>query len=214
MEATSIGRRRRPRNASEDRGLTDTEDSESEDEQQEEVGSDEEGLDYLQLFAAAISALRTPRNKSPLQISDLTNRTFQFLSTGDEEKDDEGAEEEEEDGAQKVKRRRLVQPLEAAYAHFEQQDAHLQQAAAFGKMLVRPNLSLLLLHSWLNGTTRAPHATRTPALFVCVANAVGEEQAVGRTAGGVPEFFDSQRIPGQGMLAHTQVHACSSVADR
>lgn len=117
MEATSIGRRRRPRNASEDRGLTDTED-ESEDEQQEEVGSDEEGLDYLQLFAAAISALR------------------------DEEKDDEGAEEEEEDGAQKVKRRRLVQPLEAAYAHFEQQDAHLQQAAAFGKMLLEKNKQL------------------------------------------------------------------------
>jgi hypothetical protein len=31
----------------------------------------------------------------------------------------------------------VVQPLEAVYAHFEQQDAHLQQAAAFGKMLVR-----------------------------------------------------------------------------
>jgi len=78
MEATSIGRRRRPRNASEDRGLTDTED-ESEDEQQghEEAGSDEEGLDYLQLFAAAISALRTPRpTYPPLQISHLTNRTF------------------------------------------------------------------------------------------------------------------------------------------
>ncbi len=83
MEATSIGRRRRPRNASEDRGLTDTED-ESEDEQpgheEEEAGSDDEGLDYLQLFAAAISALRTPRpTDPPLQSSHLTNRTFQFL---------------------------------------------------------------------------------------------------------------------------------------
>ena len=64
------------------------------------------------------------------------------LLTGDEGKDDEGGaqgEDDYSDEAQKVKRRRLVQPLEAAYAHFEQQDAHLQQAAAFGKMLVRPH---------------------------------------------------------------------------
>ena len=83
MEATSIGRRRRPRNASEDRGLTDTED-ESEDDQQgheeEEAGSDEEGLDYLQLFAAAVSALRTPRPTDPLYKSLISQiALLQFL---------------------------------------------------------------------------------------------------------------------------------------
>jgi len=51
--------------------------------------------------------------------------------------------------------------------------------------------------------TRAARNT-DPSPLVCAANSVGEEQAVGGTVGDVPEFFDSQRIPGQGMLAHTR----------